>query len=81
MNNYDIINGQLKDNSGTCDLILLIVNNNVYIGNVGDSRYICSFNKGKIHRDITRDHKPNTPYEKDRIKSNGSQKYTKLKQI
>ena len=30
LNNYAIINGQLKDNSGTCGLILLIVNNDVY---------------------------------------------------
>ena len=75
LNNYAMINGQLKDNSGTCGLILLIVNNDVYIGNVGDSRCIGSFNKGKIHRDITRDHKPNTPYEKERIMSNGGQIY------
>ena len=75
LNNYAMINGQLKDNSGTCGLILLIVNNDVYIGNVGDSRCIGSFNKGRIHRDITRDHKPNTPYEKERIMSNGGQIY------
>ena len=75
LNNYAMINGQLKDNSGTCGLILLIVNNDVYVGNVGDSRCIGSFKKGKIHRDITRDHKPNTPYEKERIMSNGGQIY------
>jgi hypothetical protein len=69
LNNYAMINGQLIDNSGTCGLILLIVNNDVYIGNVGDSRCIGSFNKGKIQCDITRDHKPNTPYEKR--KNNG----------
>ena len=44
LNNYAMINGQLKDNSGTCGLILLIVNNDVYVGNVGDSRCI-----GSIH--------------------------------
>ena len=71
LNNYAMVNGQLKDNSGTCGLILLIVNNEVYIGNVGDSRCIGSFNNGKIQRDITRDHKPNTPYEKERIIANG----------
>ena len=69
LNNYAMINGQLIDNSGTCGLILLIVNNDVYIGNVRDSRCIGSFNKGKIQCDITRDHKPNTPYEKR--KNNG----------
>ena len=75
LNNHAIINGQLKDNSGTCGLILLIINNDVYIGNVGDSRCIGSFNNGKIQRDITRDHKPNTPYEKERIIENGGQIY------
>ena len=75
LNNIAMINGQLKDNSGTCGLILLIVNNDVYIGNVGDSRCIGSFNKGKIQCDITRDHKPNAPYEKERIMSNGGQIY------
>ena len=75
LNNYAMINGQLKDNSGTCGLILLIINDDVYIGNVGDSRCIGSFNNGKIQRDITRDHKPNAPYEKERIISNGGQIY------
>ena len=75
LNNYAIINGQLKDNSGTCGLILLIVNNELYIGNVGDSRCIGSFGNGKIQHDITRDHKPNAPYEKERIMSNGGQIY------
>ena len=75
LNNYAMINGQLIDNSGTFGLILLIVNNDVYIGNVGDSRCIGSFNKGKIQCDITRDHKPNTPYEKERIMANGGQIY------
>ena len=75
LNNYAMVNGQLKDNSGTCGLILLIINNEVYIGNVGDSRCIGSFNNGKNKRDITRDHKPNTPYERERIIANGGQIY------
>ena len=75
LNNYAMINGQLRDNSGTCGLILLLVNNDVYIGNVGDSRCIGSFSNGKIQRDITRDHKPNAPFEKERIIANGGQIY------
>ena len=75
LNNYAMVNGQLKDNSGTCGLILMIVNDDVYIGNVGDSRCIGSFNNGTLQRDITRDHKPNSPYEKERIISNGGQIY------
>lgn len=82
LNNCAMINGQLKDNSGTCGLILLLVNNDIYIGNVGDSRCIGSFNNGKIQRDITRDHKPNAIYEKQRILANGGRIYqtkTKIK--
>ena len=82
LNNCAMVNGQLKDNSGTCGLILLLVNNDIYIGNVGDSRCIGSFNNGKIQRDITRDHKPNAIYEKERILANGGRIYqtkTKIK--
>ena len=82
LNNCAMVNGQLKDNSGTCGLILLLVNNDIYIGNVGDSRCIGSFNNGKIQRDITRDHKPNAIYEKQRILANGGRIYqtkTKIK--
>ena len=75
LNNYAMVNGQLRDNSGTCGLILLIINDEAYIGNVGDSRCIGSFKNGKIQRDITRDHKPNSPYERERIISNGGQIY------
>ena len=67
--------GSLLDNSGSCGLILLIVNNFVYIGNVGDSRCLGSFKNGKITKDITRDHKPNYPYEKERIIENGGTLY------
>ena len=82
LNNCAMVNGQLKDNSGTCGLILLLVNNDIYIGNVGDSRCIGSFNNGKTQRDITRDHKPNAIYEKERILANGGRIYqtkTKIK--
>ena len=67
--------GNLLDNSGSCGLILLIVNNFVYIGNVGDSRCLGSFKNGKLTKDITRDHKPNYPYEKERIIENGGTLY------
>ena len=68
-------NGELIDNSGSCGLLLLIIDNKIYIANVGDSRCIISKNNGKIRRDVTRDHKPNYPYEKERIVSNGGRIY------
>ena len=39
-------------------------------GNVGDSRCIMSCDNGKIQKDVTRDHKPEFPYEKERIYDN-----------
>jgi protein phosphatase 2C family protein 2/3 len=75
LNNYAMVGGHLRDNSGTCGLILLIVDDEIYIGNVGDSRCIGSFNNGKFKKDITEDHKPNTPIEKERIVANGGYIY------
>ena len=67
--------GELLDNSGSCGLVLLVVNNLLYIGNVGDSRCLISQKNFKIQKDVTRDHKPNYPYEKERIISNGGKIY------
>ena len=72
---HAFINNKLEDNSGSCGLILLLVNNLVYIANVGDSRCVGSFKKGKIQKDITLDHKPNAPYERERIIKNGGKIY------
>ena len=67
--------GKIIDNSGSCALILLIIENKLYIANVGDSRSIISMKNGLIRKDVTRDHKPNYPYEKERIISNGGKIY------
>ena len=72
---HAVINKQLIDNSGSCGLILLIIDNIIYIANVGDSRCLGSFKNGKIQKDITLDHKPNTPYERERILKNGGKIY------
>ena len=42
LNQHAFINNKLEDNSGSCGLILIIVNNIVYIANVGDSRCVGS---------------------------------------
>ena len=75
LRDYAYIDGKLIDNSGSCGLILLIVKNIIYIGNVGDSRCLGSFQNGKIQKDITIDHKPNWPVEKERINKNGGKIY------
>ena len=72
LDNYAIQNGKIIDKSGSCALILLTVNNLLYVANVGDSRCLVSCKNGKIMKDVTRDHKPNYPYERERIiKNNG----------
>ena len=65
----------IDDNSGSCALLLLIIKNKIYIANVGDSRCIISMKNGNIKKDVTRDHKPNYPYEKERINNNGGEIY------
>jgi protein phosphatase 2C family protein 2/3 len=68
-------NGEVIDNSGSCGLILLVFETKIYIANVGDSRCIISLNNGQTRKDVTRDHKPNYPYEKERIIANGGKIY------
>ena len=68
-------NGEITDNSGSCGLILIVFEKKIYIANVGDSRCIISLNNGQTRKDVTRDHKPNYPYEKERILLNGGKIY------
>ena len=71
LNNYSLHDGKIVDFSGSCGLFLLLMNNDAYIANVGDSRCLISCNSGKYQKSVTRDHKPNLPYEKERIINNG----------
>ena len=68
-------NGEIADNSGSCGLIMFVFEKKIYIANVGDSRCIISLNSGLTRKDVTRDHKPNYPYEKERILLNGGKIY------
>ena len=67
----------LKENnkSGSCALVLLIVDNIAYIANCGDSRAIGSYNSGTSYVDLSIDHKPNNEKEKERIEANGGKIY------
>jgi len=71
LNNIAVRENKIVDYSGSCCLFLLIINNIGYIINVGDSRCLISYNNGKIKKGVTRDHKPNYSYEKERIIDNG----------
>ena len=68
-------NGKLVDNSGSCALIALIINDILYAINLGDSRALYSRDGGKEYFQISRDHKPNDEKEKARIEKAGGKVY------
>ena len=77
-NNFlNSINSQNQkiDSSGSCAIIVLIINDSCYIANLGDSRALYSFDDGKKFFQLSRDHKPNDPIEKKRIYNEGGNIY------
>ena len=72
---YDPKNNKLHDKSGSCALVMLIVDNILYSINLGDSRALYSYDTGKFLFQITRDHKPNDEVEKKRIEKCGGSIY------
>ena len=63
------------DSSGSCAIVILIINDACYIANLGDSRALYSCDSGKKFYQISRDHKPNDPIEKNRIYKAGGNIY------
>ena len=63
--------GKLSDRSGSCAVSALIMDEYCFITNLGDSRALYSYNSGKQLYQVTRDHKPNDPIEKERIEKAG----------
>ena len=72
---YDPSKNLLLDKSGSCALIMLIIDNILYSINLGDSRALYSYDTGNCLLQITRDHKPNDDFEKKRIESVGGKIY------
>ena len=69
------ISGEIKERSGSCALVVLVVDDIIYIANCGDSRAILSKNKGKEIIQLSRDHKPDDPDETKRIVEAGGKIY------
>lgn len=68
--------GQTKhDRSGSCAIILLCVDTECFVANVGDSRAIMSADSGKKLFLLSRDHRPNEDNEIARIQANGGSVY------
>ena len=66
-------NGILVDMSGSCGIMVIIKNRKCIIANIGDSR--CVLFKNKRVSFSTRDHKPNSAFEKRRIELAGGTVY------
>ena len=77
LNNYALSQNkeEIIDKSGSCAIIIILVDTNIYIANVGDSRCLLSMNNGNEYIEVTKDHKPNSPNEIVRIKKNGGNIY------
>ena len=63
------------DNSGSCAIVILIIENRVYIANVGDSRAILSAKNGTKFYPLSRDHRPGDEKEYKRILDAGGKIY------
>ena len=68
---YDVNSNILLDKSGSCALVMLIINDILFAINLGDSRALYSYDTGKFLYQITRDHKPNDEVERKRIENAG----------
>ena len=63
------------DRSGSCAIVVLIVGDMCYVGNVGDSRAIMSVDGGEKILLLSKDHKPESDEETKRIEENGGRIY------
>ena len=65
----------IKDRSGSCAIVCLIVGDMCYVANVGDSRAVLSGQSGNRVFPLSRDHKPTDEHEQKRIVAAGGQIY------
>ena len=63
------------DKSGSCAIIVLTVETECYVANVGDSRAIMSAENGMRVYELSQDHRPNEEDEFYRIQDHGGQVY------
>ena len=61
--------------SGSCLTFVLILDDQCYVANVGDSRAIMSVNRGNEVYYLSKDHKPSDPDEINRIAKAGGDVY------
>ncbi len=67
--------GGKLEKSGSCAIVALVVNDECFVGNVGDSRAIMSSKAGAVVTVLSSDHRPTNPAEFQRILKNGGKVY------
>ena len=70
-----------KSDSGSCAIVCLLIDDVIYVANLGDSRLIISNNNGKNYRILTNDHNLYNENERKRIEMNGSTIYQEKIQL
>ena len=63
------------DRSGSCAIVIIIIDDICYVANVGDSRALMSAENGKKIVVLSNDHKPTDDIEMKRIQENGGRIY------
>lgn len=71
----DVNNKYELERSGSCAIVLLIIESRCYVGNLGDSRAIMSGDNGQKIYTLSRDHKPSDEAEYKRIIEAGGKIY------
>ena len=66
---------EIIDRSGSCAIVSLVVDDAVYVANVGDSRAVLSKNSGREIVALSRDHKPDDEFETKRVTDAGGRVY------
>ena len=61
--------------AGSCLNAVIIIDDMCYVVNVGDSRSIMSTHGGKVIYQLSQDHKPSDPLERDRVIDSGGKIY------
>ena len=66
-NNYKEETDEVLDKSGSCAIVVLIIGDNCFVANVGDSRALMSGSGGTKVYSLSKDHKPSEENERKRI--------------
>lgn len=69
------VKGKTVERSGSCAVVVILVKNEIYVANVGDSRAVASYSYGNRVKALSNDHKPSEIEEQQRILKAGGRLY------